>query len=102
DAGAVARQYEQRELHPSPPMPCATAESRRSGNRCFFNHIPNRLPKQRFCVPIPARSAKLTAMPKQPTLDLDRYVTYSLSVIDNMLALGAYRIYRKRFGVNVT
>jgi len=41
-------------------------------------------------------------MPKQPTLDLDRYVTYSLSVIDNMLALGAYRIYRKRFGVNVT
>jgi DNA-binding MarR family transcriptional regulator len=41
-------------------------------------------------------------MAKQPTLDLDHYVTYSLSVIDNMLALGAYRIYRKRFGVNVT
>jgi len=41
-------------------------------------------------------------MPRQPTLDLDHYVTYSLSVIDNMLALGAYRIYRKRFGVNVT
>ena len=41
-------------------------------------------------------------MAKAPTLDLDHYVTYSLSVIDNMLALGAYRIYRKRFGVNVT
>jgi DNA-binding MarR family transcriptional regulator len=41
-------------------------------------------------------------MARQPTLDLDHYVTYSLSVIDNMLALGAYRIYRKRFGVNVT
>jgi DNA-binding MarR family transcriptional regulator len=41
-------------------------------------------------------------MAKHPTLDLDHYVTYSLSVIDNMLALGAYRIYRKRFGVTVT
>ncbi|HET8728079.1 MAG TPA: MarR family winged helix-turn-helix transcriptional regulator [Alphaproteobacteria bacterium] len=41
-------------------------------------------------------------MAKPPALDLDHYVTYSLSVIDNMLALGAYRIYRKRFGVNVT
>ena len=41
-------------------------------------------------------------MARQPTLDLDHYITYSLSVIDNMLALGAYRVYRKRFGINVT